>query len=246
MKLVGLLVFYDESPSWLAACTASLCRLCDHIVAVDGAYLLYPQARPHTGPDPASEIIGVCLTLGVGVTYHAPQTVWAGNEIGKRNLAFELAKTVAGPDDWLVVVDADMLITDIPADLRDQLAATDADVGSYRLVTREDWLATDAQAQVARDVAVPPGEMPIRLLFRARRSLRIEQAHFGYVIDTDDGPLFLWSPAASERTIDTGLVVEHRRQSRTRHRLEQAAAYNQARDSHRLEQDPLATVGQHL
>src|SRR6266498_1360247 len=50
LKIIAILSWFDESPSWLSACVASLARAgCSHLVAVDGAYRLYPDGRPHSG-----------------------------------------------------------------------------------------------------------------------------------------------------------------------------------------------------
>jgi hypothetical protein len=47
MSVVGLISWWDESPTWLAASITSLGRFCDHVVALDGRYALYPdRARP--------------------------------------------------------------------------------------------------------------------------------------------------------------------------------------------------------
>jgi hypothetical protein len=47
MRLIALLSFYDEPAEALAECVQSLARAgCDHVVAVDGAYALYPEGKP--------------------------------------------------------------------------------------------------------------------------------------------------------------------------------------------------------
>ena len=84
MRLVAILNFYEESSQWLAALVASLQKAnVDHIVAVDGAYALFPDAmtRPRSGPEQPQAIIECAHTLGIGCTIHRTRSAWGGNEV---------------------------------------------------------------------------------------------------------------------------------------------------------------------
>ena len=92
MKLIAILCWYDERPSWLAGVTASLARLqVAHLVAVDGAYGLYPKGHGCSGTEQQQTIVETCRAAGIGTTVHTPPEPWFGNEVEKRNLAFQLA-----------------------------------------------------------------------------------------------------------------------------------------------------------
>ena len=76
MRVVGCLIWYDEQPSVLATAVAGFTRVCDTIVAVDGAFALYPQARPRSAPEQAETVRSVCESAGVGcVVYEAGKTL---------------------------------------------------------------------------------------------------------------------------------------------------------------------------
>jgi len=69
VKLVALLTWYDE-PSWcLTELVASLAAAgIDHLVAVDGAYMLYPLARPQSPGEQAQAILAAAQGASVGVS----------------------------------------------------------------------------------------------------------------------------------------------------------------------------------
>lgn len=135
MKLVGILCWYDEPVSQLAACVASFAPALDHLVAVDGAYWLYPGAmqRPASDREQAETITSVCGAVGLSLTLHVPNEPFMGNEVEKRNLSLDLARTVAGAEDYVVVFDADMEAHHVAGDLRSQLEEERPLVASYGL-----------------------------------------------------------------------------------------------------------------
>jgi hypothetical protein len=136
MRLVALLSWFDENPAWLAEVVASLAGTVDHIVAVDGSYALYPEARGSSGTEQADAVTGTAQGARMGVTLHVPQWPWVGNEVEKRTAMFALGHLAAEPgEDWLVVVDADEVWTHT-AGLRDALARTDLDVAEVLLYER--------------------------------------------------------------------------------------------------------------
>jgi hypothetical protein len=136
MRLVGLLSWFDENPAWLAEVVASLAGTVDHIVAVDGSYALYPEARGSSGSEQADAVTSTAQGARMGVTLHVPQWPWVGNEVEKRTAMFALGHLIAAPgEDWLAVVDADEVWTHA-AGLRDALARTDLDVAEVLVYER--------------------------------------------------------------------------------------------------------------
>jgi hypothetical protein len=58
-KIVALTAFYDEPPAMIASMLNGLARLrVDHVVALDGAYRLYPDGKPASHPDVWQAFLG--------------------------------------------------------------------------------------------------------------------------------------------------------------------------------------------
>lgn len=232
MKCVGLLAWYDEPVSWLHAAVTGAAKLCDHVVAVDGAYALYPQGRAQSDPEQAEAIVHAAYAAGVGCTVHRPAEVWAGNQIEKRTLMFHLAAQLCDETDWVFVFDADDLVTHVPGDARQRLAATDEDVAAYTLWWTEDLLRHEGLAAAARQSAYPHegANRYHRGLFRALPGLRVEDAHYHYLAERNGETVHLRGHQdvhELEPFLDlTDLRVQHRHPQRARRRLDVSATYD--------------------
>lgn len=172
MRIIGLLSWYEEPASWLAECVASMGRLCDHVVAVDGPYALYPGAtrKPASGTEQMDTIIHAAAGAGMGCTVHVPRTPWWDNEVGKRDWMFRAGSLIAEPGDWFLRIDADEVLSQVPADTRTLLAATSQDVAEVTM-----WERGDGQ----------DSQFPLRVLFRALPGIGVRQAH--YVVTAPNG-----------------------------------------------------------
>ena len=247
MKIVGVLAHYDESPLWLAAAVAGAAKLCDHIVAVDGAYAFYPGGRPWTGPEQAQAIVETAQACEIGATVHHPADKFEGNQIEKRTLMFNLAQQVASSDeDWIYVFDADDLVTHVAADTRDRLAAAAEDVAVFTLWWTEDMHATPAREQAAQGFAYPheAANRYFRGLFRALPNLRVEDAHYHYVAERDGETVHLRGAHDDQLAPFLNLTdmrVQHRHPQRTRARLATSDAYDRLVKIHGLEREPELT-----
>lgn len=162
MRVIGLLCWYEEPASWLAECVASAARLCDHIIAVDGPYASFPGAlrKPASGSEQADTIARTAAGAGIGVTVHVPRSPWWGGEVEKRDWMFKAAELVTTEADWLLVIDADEALSEVPPDTRDLLGKTTLDVAELRLWDRDDSVVYD------------------RRLLRSLRGLAVEGAHY--------------------------------------------------------------------
>lgn len=175
MKVIGLLSWYEEPASWLAECVAGLAKVCDHLVAVDGPYALFPGStrKPASGSEQADTIARAAAGAGIGCTVHVPREPWWGNEVEKRSYMFRLAMTMAEPGiDWLVRVDADEVFTQVPPDTRKLLAEADLDVAEVTM-----WERGDGQ----------DSQFPLRVAFRALPGIRVQQAHYVVTAPAVDG-----------------------------------------------------------
>lgn len=239
MRIVGCLSWFDESPAWLAASVASAGRFCDHLVAVDGAYALFPGAEPRSASDQHEAIRETSFGLGMGLTIHAPREVWWGNEIEKRNRLLALALLEAEPEvDWLYIFDADTVARIVPADLRDLLAAAEeyavAGVSLVEIYDLQEW------PDIVREHDFPArSTTPMhRMFYRALPGLRVRGAHWHYIAGEGEEERVLWGSAAvpHEEALDLSCVkVEHRSNKRDLGRRRRALGYYAQRDAMQIE-----------
>jgi hypothetical protein len=220
VRIVALLAWYEERTDWLAEVVASLAgATVDHLIAVDGAYRLFPQARGASSSPQADTINAVARGLGLGCTVHVPDGPWAGNEVAKRDAMFRLAHAVADPGDWLWVIDADEVIRDATG-VREHLEASPLDVAEVLLCER----MSDGG----------PAYSPSRKLFRAQEGgIHVLCNHHTYT--TADGRVLrgdgLQVPAEQLHDVR----VEHRPAGRFTARLEAKRVYYSIRDSLEVE-----------
>lgn len=230
MKVVGLLSFFDEYPAWLAAAVTSCGKLCDHVVACDGAYALLSGGAGSSGSDQHAAIVDAAEAVGVGFTLHVPEEVWWGGEVEKRAFMFDLGRLVArDPEDWFLVVDADEVVTRVPPDVLRRLEAAEEVVAEYGLAARRDEHPDAEELGLwpvgTRDIH------PMRGLYRNIPGLTVSGVHYGYRA----GGLDLWRAAPALDLRD--LVVEHRGYRRDVARRARQEAYYRTRDLAGIEKE---------
>ncbi|MFE6362970.1 hypothetical protein ACFVP3_23600 [Streptomyces sp. NPDC057806] len=214
MKVIGLLSWYEEPVSWLAECVASAAKLCDHIIAVDGPYALFPGSirRPASGGEQADTIARTAAGAGIGCTIHVPRKPWWGGEVEKRDSMFRLAAPMTTAADWLLRIDADEVLTDVPLDTRELLADSRLDVAEVTIWDRDEG-----------------SQYPFRCLFRALPGLAIEQAHYVVTAPGEHGRRVLvgnstvHSPEPAQALWDVRL--EHRTRQRPHARQQLKSEY---------------------
>lgn len=131
-----MLSWYDEPPSWLAACVVGMAKVCDVIVALDGAFLMFPGSlsKPHSPLEQAETILRTAEAAGVSCMVHVPTEPWVGNEMGKRHTHLRIAAAQAEEmKDWVFIVDADEHIVSVPSDFEKRLSETEYDVAEVTL-----------------------------------------------------------------------------------------------------------------
>lgn len=228
LNVVALLSWYDEPTEWMAAVIASLHRCgVSHIVAVDGAYALFPEARARSSHEQHAAVLEVTAALGMGCTIHTPAMKWYGNEVEKRTVMFRLAEAVTTEDDWLFVFDADEVVTS-PVDLPTRLAGVQQDAAN--VVLWEDVPLDGKAAEVAQRFDWQrTSQQPVRMLFRALRGLHCETNHHTYV--AGDGRV-LWSNDGRQvEALDLSeLRVQHRSGERSLSRQRAKRDYYSKRD----------------
>lgn len=239
MRVWGLLSWYDEHPSWLAATVVSAAKLCDGIVAVDGAYLLFPDSlrHPTSGPDQADAITRTAAAVGIACTMHVPTTCWWGNEVEKRNALVRLGAALAVHGDWFLIIDGDEVLTHVPPDTRGELGATENDVAEIMMWERHD-------ENVAQAGVRSLDKHPIRRLYRAVPGLTFGPAHHNLSFLRDGARVWL-SDADRARPLEPALALydvklEHRNHYRPAGRLATKRIYYAQRDQLGIEREEVA------
>jgi len=247
VKVIALISWYAESPTWLATTVASCARFCDHVVAVDGAFRHFPEGTASSGAEQQEAIIKTAEAAGMGVTLHVPSEVWMGNEIEKTNARFRLAEAIAEPDvDWMFVIDADSVVVEAPPTVREDLEATPLDVATISLADWIDWhktpeLETLAQAAHMSDRTLSP----LRCFFRAIPGIWCEGTHAHWFVKEKGEYAEGQTPIRclrgsddqqTEQALDLGsVIVEHRHRMRTAERAARKKEYYRRRDAFDLE-----------
>lgn len=209
MRIVAVLSWYDEPVDWLRECVASA-RFCDHLIAVDGAYSDFPGAAdaPSSPPEQAEAL------RALGCEVHVQQEPWAG-EVSKRDYTIQLA--VASGADWVFVIDADEVVTVVPGDLRERLAATPHHVATCEF----EYLQVPAWLPAGWSI------YPIRRMYRALPGLRIEGSHCRVLGEADGGTARLSDPdlLICDPAEPLGLRIHHREHERSQERRSRKADY---------------------
>jgi hypothetical protein len=237
MKIIALVNWYDERDDWLDAAIRSLTKAqVDHVVAVDGAYALFPDAQPQSPPSNAETIQRTCDELGIGCTIHTRDTVWEGNEIEKRTFLFRAADEVAKPNvDWFLVWDADQRFGRCN-NLKPRLAQTHLDAADLWVIEPIDPREKDKIQYHPGTTIAKPQAMPVRLMYRAIPGIYCDRNHYTY--RTPDGRRLWGNPIMGD--LEPGLElfdvhVLHKTKQREVRRNGQAIRYYNTRDNQRVE-----------
>lgn len=245
MRIIALCSFYEESPTWLASYVAAASRLCDHILFVDGAYVLYDREGSSSGVESHEAISRACHAAGISYTLYVPETAWIGNEVEKRATMFRIAEAISTEEDYYAVLDVDMPITRVDrAQVRADLERGEFDVYEGSLLERWDWNTGPDGALIV------PGENPgtpsisaswHRFLFRAIRGLTVSGAHYLYIYPDETakwGVRALWGPGTEYEVAPAGRLevdIEHWSKFRPKDRRQAAKDYYDRRDNARIE-----------
>lgn len=222
MKVTALLAWYDEQPKMLAELVASVSRFCEHIVAADGAYRLYPTRHCRSKSEQAETILRVAHGAGIGCTLIVPDEPWQNNEVEKRNVLFDAGRLTNA--DWFFIIDGDEVVADVAANVRGSLAATDLDVGIVRFIQADQWASPLIQ----------------RRFFRNVEGLRVEGAHYVFVAPGNADRESGWTPRYLrgrddihdlEPAEEFDLTIQHRDLQRLTDRALAMETYNTIRDA---------------
>jgi hypothetical protein len=211
----ALLAYYDEHPTWLRQLVESLPMAgVTRLVAADGAYALYPNARTKSAGDCQAALQDACDRSGIQLFHHTPDELWE-DELHKRSFLFEYGETATQDHDWYFVVDADERVTQAPHDLPSVLDRIGTLVAEATL-----W---DSKSHI-----------PLRMFFRAKRGLKVVGNHYTYQLP--DGRR-LWGNWNDNLELATPVpvLVEHRDENRPAARIRAKFEYYDVRDREKPE-----------
>jgi hypothetical protein len=217
MKLVAMLSWYNEPIDGLVQTVRDLRAIgVTDLVAVDGAYLLYPEGmgRSHW---PQSRAIQEHTDFhGINLLMYQPCRPWVGNEVEKRQVMLNLALAITTEDDWIVPWDADWQLDEYREDMKPILNALHP-----RQYEWADLQITGATEDV--------GWYWIRQFLRARKGIHFTTNHYTY--HYPDGKATVVGPLGPDLNAGykTKLRVWHRRERRSKERLFAQDTYYQQR-----------------
>ena len=206
MIVAAALVWWNERPDDLEACIRGVATVADRIVAVDGAYARYPGATVLSAPEQARRIMETAVEVGIGCEVHAPGRLWAG-QVEKRTHAMQRASCGA---DWVMVVDADWIVSGDREQVRAELAQCAEDVVAVPFRTRKgDRYATKwHRAEEDRPTLLPQ-------FYRPLPGLRVESHHWWYSAVKDGRRVWMWHgeptpwPVLPQHALRAPYGVEH-------------------------------------
>jgi hypothetical protein len=243
-RVIGLVSWWDESPTWLAATIASMGRFCDHVVALDGRYAMFPDQRLQSGIDEVRVIVEAARGAGVGLTLHtAPRTF--PDEMAKRTHLFRLGQLEARSfTDWFYVLDGDEVTIESPpkADVQAYLEHTTADVLTATLFERTDPHATEWRTDLGMKLQTEwRYEARTPRFWRVMNNMRVVGYHFNYLGENAAGETVeLWGMDGAVDRVEWGslcgrVIIENRNRLRGKQRDADRQAYYEARDATGLE-----------
>lgn len=234
VRLVALLNWFDERPDFLADVVRSL-KLAevDVLVALDGPYRLYPATRDRSDASQYHAITDTAQAVGIPATVQGRLHGW-DSECEKRTHLFTVGDS--HQPDWYLIVDADEVILQAPADLKDRLAAAGSDYAdclSLEHAAPVAWAGIeDGDGDDVPAVIASRHVKPRRCLFRAVPGLTVGPAHYDYM--TPDGRN-LWGDQYGRPLLVRDMVIDHRTLGRDTGRREASLAYYDRRDKAGIE-----------
>lgn len=232
---------------------------------VDGAYALFPGSfdRPSSPLECAEAIESMGRACGRPVLHYRPTSPFAGNEVEKRNMTLDLARSIpdviGDPNVWFLVADADTVAIKVNDAIPRVLGETELNVASFGYQQTEfmDPLGTpepgdpwfgDRWGIVRR--AEQAKRLHVRSVYRNLPGLAYGPAHW-HVSHGLPGRerSWLWGGTRStggiskdgaaepEACLDLtyDLFFEHRRRHRQPGRNEDASRYYEVRDQYGIE-----------
>lgn len=216
VRVAAALAWHDESPEFLDRCVRSLGGVCDELVALDGAWQLFPGGSPASPREQEDAIWEAARDTGLTVRVRTPLEVFE-SQVEKRQVLMAMAGDEA---DWVLVIDADEYIAQADGD--SVHAALEVASESVGIVTHRNlhqgWTAENPD---------PPRAGMNRRLYRSGTT--VITVHSGYVRDGE------YLHVADPVDLREALTIEHDNWNRGDSRNERSREYRRARERERVE-----------
>lgn len=219
-----------------------MARFCDHVIALDGRYDLYPDYATQSPVVQHHALIDAAAAAGVGITLRtAPHTF--KDEMAKRSMLFTIAASEGLTEsDWLFVLDADEMVRSSPDRewVRHYLEHVGDDVSTVTVTLDErvDPHANPERTELSRKLPVDwrtPATTP--RFFRAYNNMRVIGYHYNYVGESDGEPVELWGDDTLVQhrrewaSLAKKVVIENMNRYRAQKRDEDRQSYYEKRDT---------------
>jgi hypothetical protein len=226
-SIVAMVSFFDEPEAALKGVVDDLSALgVTTLVAVDGAYALFPDGEPRSPGWQHAVLRECCASRQMGFLLYEPGTTWADNEVGKRKFMLHLALSIANEGDWVAVYDADYRLVDCDRDELHSLMANPAlDV---------------IDVQFTDDPRAASSWHRMRMFLRATPGLRMGRNHYTYYLPPDDRTSQVLPRGAGQVDVPWagelhGTRVAHRSWARDQNRHARQVTYYERRDATQIE-----------
>jgi hypothetical protein len=247
MKVIGLLSWFDESPTWLAATVASFGRICDHVVAVDGRYSMYEDDRTSSTTEQHEAIVETCRGTGLGLTLDVARRPYA-TEMEKRTHLFQLASIHAETfRDWFFILDGDEVLIEAPGRKHVHSVLKTLTERKQSVATAQLFEVVDPHADARRDEISRKVETDLHYstttprFWRALADMRVTGYHYHYSGIAEHGDReVLWGSASSEDLVPwhhfgEDVLIENRCLKRAITRKKKRDEYYHLRDLSKIE-----------
>lgn len=241
MKVTALMSFYDDPPEMIERAIRSAAPIIDALIAVDGAYGIFPGGLAHSPDDQVETIRRVAAGCELDLLLYQPTDVWIGGEVEKRDFMFRLGD-VTQPD-WFTILDTDFVFEypyrrgaeEVRADLR-RAERDDYEVCKVRLIDH----VAHPRAKSRRRVE---NELP--LFYRAAGLPPIHIGPTHYHTWREGYEKHLWgcinTPQLDHFDMTDVLHVQHEWWHRDEDRQAAKWGYYVLRDGQQLEKNPFAS-----
>lgn len=205
MRVTAALCWWNEQPEELARAVASVGNVADQVIALDGAYKRYPRGTDRSSEEEVEAIIGAADAAGMESLVLQPRRLWVG-QVEKRSYLLSIA---ALKSDWVLILDADYVVTADRDSVLDQLSRTEFDALEVQMSTPQGEYASNWHLQQTG----PPSWHP--LVFRALPGMHVEDRHWWYSGVKGGSRIWVWDGDERYPKLPRGRLNDYRVEHRT-------------------------------
>lgn len=191
MIITAALPWYDERPEDLEACIAGIANVADKLVALDGSYSRFPNAKVRSPREQVNMIYSAARNVGLDCQVVLPDRLWLG-QVEKRTALLQLASQET---DWICTVDTDHIIHTDKSAIRAEISKTPRNVAvlDVKYVTPENK-EKDLRSSASGEWHIQQTQVQQYLphVFRSFPEMQVERFHWWYSALVDGKRAWLW------------------------------------------------------